>query len=128
MVFLWHKIKSNKLFYSQTNLFHYRQSNNIYQKESTTNTSNQEMYGFFSNEQNHQSSSQGHYSGNVSEEFIDPDAFLNAGNPPDSEEFDMNITHTALSFMPENDPFAEMEPNSMFPRFQGPGEFRDDDI
>jgi hypothetical protein len=104
------------------------QSNNIYQKESTTNTSNQEMFGFFSNEQNHQSSSQGHYSGNVSEEFIDPDAFLNAGNPPDNEEFDMNITHTALSFMPIDDPFADMEANSMFPKFQGPGELPDDDI
>lgn len=103
-------------------------NNNIYQKESTTDTSNQEMFGFFSNEQNHQSSSQGHYSGNVSEEFIDPDAFLNAGNPPDNEEFDMNITHTALSFMPIDDPFADMEANSMFPKFQAPGELPDDDI
>jgi len=104
-------------------------SNNGKHILSTTNTStNQDMFGFFSNEQNHQSSSQGHYSGSGSEGFLDPDAFLTADHPPDTEEFDMNITHSALTFMPQNDGFGVIEPDTIFAKFNGPGEFPDDDI
>jgi len=96
--------------------------------KSTTDTSNQDMFGFFSNEQNHQSSSQGHYSGSGSEGFLDPDAFLTVDHPQENEEFDMNITHTAVTFMPQNDFLNEIVPDLNFAKFNGPGEFPDDDI
>jgi len=115
---------------NQVGITQNQEVSNVYQNngKSTTNTSNQDMFGFFSNEQNHQSSSQGHYSGSGSEGFLDPDAFLTVDQPQENEEFDMNITHTAVTFMPQNDFLGEIVPDLNFVKFNGPGEFPDDDI